>query len=55
MTISFFYHILLFIGDPILLGGFKIGYEVLDMSVLGGICFGNSADADFIFYGIYEC
>ena len=53
--INVFNNILLVLGYYILLGIFKIGYEVLDMSVLGGICFGNSADADFIFYGIYEC
>ena len=32
MPISFFYQILLVIGDPILLGGLKMGDEVVDQS-----------------------
>ena len=42
------YHILLVIGDHILLGGFKLGDEVLDQSGLGAIFIGNGADGDFI-------
>ena len=32
MLIDVLYQLLLFIGDYILLDGFKIGYEVLDLS-----------------------
>ena len=45
---SSFYQLLLFIGYPILLGGSKLGYEVLDLLGLGEICFGHGADGDFI-------
>ena len=48
MMIAVFCQILLVIGDPILLGGFKIGDEVLDQSGLGAIFIGNGADGDFI-------
>ena len=48
ITISVSFQILLFIGYPILLGGFKLEYEVLDLSLLGAIFFGNGTDADFI-------
>ena len=51
---SVFYHILMFIGDPILLGGFKLGDGVLGLSVLGDIFFGNIVDADFILDDIHE-
>ena len=42
MLIDFFYHILLFIGDPIFLGGFELGYEVLDILVLGAMFWGTA-------------
>ena len=32
MMTTVFYHIILFLGDPILLGGFKPGDEVFDLS-----------------------
>ena len=48
MMIAFFYYLLLFIGYPILLGVFKLGYEVLDIYWLISKCFGNGADAEFI-------
>ena len=48
MMIAVLYQIIMFIGDPILLGGFKLVYEVLDMYGLLTKCFGNGADSDFI-------
>ena len=51
---SVFYHILMFIGDPILLSGFKLGDGVLGLSVLGDVFFGNIVDADFILDDIHE-
>ena len=37
MLIAVLYKIHLFIGYPILLGGFKMGNEVLDRSLMGAI------------------
>ena len=54
MTISVFYQILLFIRYPILLGGFKLGYKVLDMSEPGDIFYGHGADEDFILDEVHE-
>ena len=54
MLISFFYQLLMFIGDRILLGGFKLGDEVLDLSVLGVILIEHGTDGDFILYGRHE-
>ena len=48
ILISIFYQIILFIGDPIWLGGFKLGDEVLDLSVLGTIFIGHGADGEFV-------
>ena len=48
ILIAVFYQILLFIGYPILLGGFKLGDEVLDLTGLGVIFIGHGADGDFI-------
>ena len=48
MLFPVFCHLLLVIGDHILLGGFKLGDEVLDQSGLGAIFIGNGADGDFI-------
>ena len=42
--IAVLYQILLFIGDHILFGGFKLGDEVLDMSGLAEIFTGNGTD-----------
>ena len=50
MLIPVFYQLILVIVDPILLGGFKLGDEVLDQSKLGAKFLGNGADGDFIFY-----
>ena len=55
MLIAVFYQILLIIGDPILLVGFKMGDEVLGQSVLGSIFVGNGADGDFILDDRHEC
>ena len=44
MLIAVFYQILLFIGDPILLGRFTLGDEVLDLSGLGAIFIEHGAD-----------
>ena len=54
MVIAVLYQILLVIGDPILLGGFKMDDEVFDQSVLGAIFLGNGADVDFILQKIHE-
>ena len=54
MLISFFYQFLLVIGDPILLGGFKLGDEVLDLSGLGSIFIGHGAHGDFILDDSHE-
>ena len=48
MLIPVFYQLFLFIGDPVLLGGFKLGDEVLYLSVPGAIFFGHVVDAEFI-------
>ena len=42
MLISILYQLLLIIGDPNLLGGFKLGDEFLDMSGLGAIFLGTA-------------
>ena len=51
MTISIFYQLLLFLGYPILLGGFKLGDEVPDLSVVEAKYYGCRADGDFILDG----
>ena len=48
ILIDVFYQILLFIGDSILLGGFKLGYEALDLYRVGSKYFGHGVDAHFI-------
>ena len=53
--ISVLYQIILIIGYPILLGGFKIGDEVPNKSGLGAIFIGHGTDGDFILYNIHEC
>ena len=55
ILINAFYKILLIIGDPILLCGFKIGEYVLDLSGMGAIFFGHSLDVDLILYNGHEC
>ena len=46
--IDVFNHIILFTGYPILLCGFKMGDEVLDLLGLGAIFIGNGVDGEFI-------
>ena len=48
MLVAVFYQLLLIIGYPILLGRFKLGNEVLDLSRLGAIFIGHGMDGDFI-------
>ena len=55
IMIAVFYHVLLFIGYPILLGGFKLVDEVLDMLVMGAIFIGNGTDGNFILDDSHEC
>ena len=55
ILIAVFYQLILVIVDRILLGGFKLGDEVLDKSKLGAKFLGNGADGDFILYDISEC
>ena len=54
-SINFFYQILLVVGDPILLGRFKMVYEVLDQLVLVSISIGRGVYGDFILDNIHEC
>ena len=55
MLIAVLYQILLVFGYTILLGGFKMGDEVLDQSGLGAIFVGHDADGDFILDDSHEC
>ena len=55
IMITFFYQILLVVGDPILLGGFKMVYEILDQLVLVSISVGHGVYGDFILDNIHEC
>ena len=48
MLIYVFYQLRLFTVDPILLGGIKLGDEVLDLLGLGAIFIGHGADGEFI-------
>ena len=51
MLIAVFHQLLLVIGDPILLGVFKMGDEVLDNSILRDIFFGHVEYGDLILDG----
>ena len=55
ILISIFYQLLLVIGDPILLGGFKMGDEVLDQYGLRSIFVGHGVDGDLILDDSHEC
>ena len=55
MLIAVFYQILLFILYPILLVGFKLGDEVLDLLELGDIFIGQRADGYFVLDDNHEC
>ena len=54
MLISILYQLLLVIGDPILLGRFKMSDEVLDHSVMIAIFVGHDKYVDLILYDIHE-
>ena len=55
LLIDFSWQLLLFIEYPILLFGFKMGYEVLDLSVLGAIFIKHITDGEFISDYSHEC
>ena len=55
MMIAVFNKIHIFLGYSILLGGFKLGDEVLDISVVGAQYYGYRADGDFILGDSHEC
>ena len=55
MLIDVFCQILLVVGDPIWLGGFKMVYEVIDQLVLVSISIGRGVYGDFILDNIHEC
>ena len=44
----------MFTGDDILLGGFKLGDEALDLSGVGAKSLGRGADVDFILDDVHE-
>ena len=48
ILVAVLYQFFLFIGDPILLGGFKLGDDTLALSGVGAKYFGRGEDADFI-------
>ena len=55
MMIAVFCQLLMFIGDPILLGVFKLGDELLVLSGLGSILTWKGVDGDFILDDNHEC
>ena len=55
ILITIFYQLLLVIGDPILLGGFKMGDEVLYQSGLGDVFAGHGAGGDLVLDDSHEC
>ena len=55
MLITIFYQLLLVIGDPIFLGGFKMGDEVLYQSGLGDVFSGHGAGGDLVLDDSHEC
>ena len=54
MLVTVFNQFLLVVGDPILLGGFKMGDKAFDQSGLGAIFLGNGADGDFVLYNRHK-
>ena len=54
MLISVFYQLLLVIVDPILLGGLKMGDDVLDHLVLEAIFVGHCEYGDFLLDDIHR-
>ena len=55
MLIYIFYHIIIVIGSYVLLGGFELVYEVLDVYSLNVKYLECRSDEYFIFYDRYEC
>ena len=55
IRIYVFYHTIMLLGYSILLGGFKLGDEVLDMLVLNAKFSRFVYDGDFILDGGHEC
>ena len=54
VLIYVFYQLLMFIVDPILLGVFKLGDDILDLSGMGAIFIGHGTDGDFILDDSHE-
>ena len=54
MLVAFFYKLLLFLGDLIFSGGFKIGDEVLDQLEVKVKYSACRVDGDFILYEAHE-
>ena len=54
MLIAVLYQLFLVVGYPILLGGLKMGDEVLEQSVLGDIFIGHGGNVKFISYVSHE-
>ena len=54
ILIYVFYQLLLVIGYPILLGGFKMGDEVIDQSGLGAIFVVHGVDGDSVLNESHE-
>ena len=52
--IEIYYTIILILGDSVLLGGFKIGYEVLSVFGVDDKFVECRSDEDFILYGRHE-
>ena len=52
---SILYQILLVLGDSIMLGKFKLGDEVLDISIVYPVILLCSSDADFFLGDSHEC
>ena len=55
MLIAIFHNIILVIGDSVLLGGFKLGDEVLDVYGVDAKFSECRSDGDFIFYDVNQC
>ena len=55
VLISIFYQFILILGESVLLSGFKLGDEVLDVYGVDSKYIEYRCDEDFIFYDIHEC
>ena len=55
IQIYIFYQISMILGDSVLLGGFKIEYEVLDIYGVDTKYIESISDEDLILYEIDEC